>query len=272
MRLDLPHPALDPPPCPRLPRRFPPQPREALIIMMEHGRQARVPTEPGRIIARPDVSDQLTDDAGARLRLQKRDEAHREPDLRRVIEAVEDVLGGNDVEVVVEAAQGAVRVHDVRRDEVVRRDRALVSKQLVPKREEIPPQIGPVDASDGRPVEDELAQILPEHAADVEELAAFQQAPQDGDVEIRARLGQVGAFDAKVEEEEHADGGIRTDVPRRIALSGSRHFSKKRGNLQQHFLGRRRWMGWNEPLWRYEPPDPRRGSCYSSKEDLPSHS
>ena len=199
MWLDLPHPAFHPPPSSRLLRRFFPQSRKAFIVVMKHLRQTCVP-KPCGIITSPDVPDELADNARARLRLQKHDEAHRELDLRRVIKTVENILSRDDVHVVVKAAQRAVGVHDVLRNEVVRGDSGLVSEELVSKREEVRPQIGPINARDRRPVEDQLTQILPEHASDIEELTTLHQAPQNGAIELSAWLRQVRAFDAKVEE------------------------------------------------------------------------
>ena len=153
-------------------------------------------------------------DEAARAGPEQAGDADADADAGGEVEVVEEEAEVDDVHFGVEAAQGQVAgVEDVGREEGGAQG-AAVAEEGVAQLEELAVQVGAVEVLAPGAVGDELAHVLREAAAQVQEgVAGFAEAGDEGRVVGRE-------VDGEVEEEELPDAGVGVDVPGLFALEG----------------------------------------------------
>ena len=160
------------------------------------------------------TADLASHDQTAGLGLQQLGHAHADAHAGFKVEVVEEEAEVDDVHFAVEALEQEIAlVEDVGGEEGAL-EALAVAEELVAELHEFAVEVGAVDVGARGAVGDELADILGEAAAEVEEgLVGVAQAGDEGRI-VR------GEVDGEVEEEELANAGVGVDVPGFFALLG----------------------------------------------------
>lgn len=160
------------------------------------------------------ATDLAPHDQTARLGLQQLRHAHANLDTGFEIPMVQEESHIDDVHLAIQAPQRkVVLIEDIGGEERAL-ERLAVAEEFVPQLHELAVEVGAVDVLAFRTVRDELADVLREAAAEVEEgLVGVAEAVDEGGV-VR------GEIDGKVQEKELADAGVGVDVPGFFALEG----------------------------------------------------
>lgn len=133
------------------------------------------------------------------------------PPLSRIVKQMQEAPGIDDVDVAIQRTQRAPRIEDVALDKRAA-ERVAVAEQRVAQLPELAPQVAAVEVLAGRAVGREPPHVLPEAAAEVEELVVgCLESLQDGGV-----VGREG--DGEVEEAELSYAGVWPDLPGTITL------------------------------------------------------